>query len=129
MALPNSLQSYQDCLDFFDKVIDDPKGGRVFIGDWNTAHHFRMRCNYARKLDRQQNARIYSPDDIRHGVSVYDPLCFQIKQDTGGGFWVYATKMKLDASQIELLSEVDDGVVEIEGNEVFAIEDQSNENM
>ncbi len=126
MALPSSLQSYSDCLDFFEAVINDPKGGRIYVGDWSRAHHFRMRCNQARKLDREQSARIYPPEDIRHGTSAYDPLCFQIKVDTEGGYWVYATRMKLDPSQIELLSEVEDTVaIDGEAHEVYAIEDQS----
>jgi len=45
MPLPTSLQSYQDCLDFFEKVVDDPKGGRVCLGGYAEAHYFRLRCN------------------------------------------------------------------------------------
>jgi hypothetical protein len=28
MPLPNTIQAYQDCLDFMDKAIDDEKGAR-----------------------------------------------------------------------------------------------------
>ncbi len=126
MSLSNSLQAYGDCLDFFERVIDDAKGGRVFIGTFADAHYFRMRCNQARKLHRQQNLLVHAPGTPLHGCSEYDPLCFQIKVDTTGGHWVYATRMKIDASQIELLSEIDDTPM-IEGPEaMLQIEDQSN---
>ncbi len=124
MALSSSLQAYTDCLDFFDRVIDDPKGGRVFIGSYADAHHFRMRCNYARKMHRDTNARVYPPENKMHGCSEYDPLCLQIKQDTEGGHWVYAVRMQLDASQIELLSEIDD-TPQITDVGPLAIEDQT----
>jgi len=125
MSLSNSLQAYGDCLDFFEKVIDDPKGGRVFIGTYANAHHFRMRCNQARKLHRYQNLMVHEPGTPMHGCSEYDPLCFQIKVDTEGNHWVYATKMQIDASRIELLSEIED-VPLIENEAMLQIEDQSN---
>ncbi len=40
MPLPTSLQSYQDCLDFFEKVVDDPKGGRVCLGGFYGASEY-----------------------------------------------------------------------------------------
>lgn len=108
MSLSSSLMAYQDCLDFFEGVIDDPKGGRVYKGSFADAHHFRMRCNQARKLHRVQNLQIHEPGTKMYGHSEYDPLCLQIKVDTEGGHWVYAIKMKIEASEIELLSEIDD---------------------
>lgn len=125
MSLSNSLLSYSDCLDFFERVIDDPKGGRVYIGDHAAAHHFRMRCNQARKLHRQQNRMIKQPGDPLYGTSEYDPLCFQIKLDSEGGYWVYAVQMKINASQIELLSEIDDDPLQIEDQAPLQIEDMS----
>lgn len=125
MTLSSSLQSYADCLDFFDRVVDDPKGGRIFIGSAADAHTFRMRCNQARKLHRAQNTRIYEEGHKMYGVSEYDPLCLRIKQDTDGNCWLYAERMQLDASQVELLSEIDD-TPQIEAPEAqLQIEDQS----
>ena len=128
MSLSSSLQSYSDCLDFFERVIDDPKGGRVFIGDYADAHHFRMRCNQARKLHRQQNKAIHDPGTALYGCSEYDPLCLQIKVDTDGGHWVYAIKMRLDASQIELLSEIDDTPLIPATEALLQLEDRSDPN-
>ena len=125
MSLSNSLQSYSDCLDFFEAVVDDPKGGRVFIGSYEDAHFFRMRCNQARKLHRERNKMIHDPGKPLHGSSEYDPLCLQIKQDTEGNHWVYATRMKIDASQIDLLSELDDTPL-ITDQAPLQIEDMSN---
>ena len=126
MSLSNSLLAYSDCLDFFEKVIDDPKGGRVFIGSYADAHHFRMRCNQARKLHRQQNEMVHEPGTKLWGCSEYDPLCLQIKVDTNGSHWVYAVKMQIDASQIELLSEIDDTPLIENDPAPLQIEDQSN---
>jgi|SRR5882724_5211416 len=108
MPLPNSLHAYSDCLDFFEQVVDDPKGGRVFIGEYAKAHYFRARCNQARKLHRIQNSKIHDPGTTMHGCSEYDPLCLQLKMDTENNWYVYAVRMKIDASQIDLLSETED---------------------
>jgi hypothetical protein len=125
MSLSNSLQSYADCLDFFEAVVDDPKGGRVFIGDHAKAHHFRMRCNQARQLHREQNKRIHDIGTKLYGASEYDPLALQLKMDTDGNWWVYAVRMSIDASQIDLLSEIDDTPL-IEDRAPLQIEDHSN---
>lgn len=127
MSLSASIQSYGDCLDFFEKIVDDPKGGRIFIGSHADASHFRLRCNQARKLDRQQNARIYETGDKRHGTSDFDQFCLRVRQDTEGGWWVYAERMQLDANAIELLSEIED-VPQIEDQSPLQIEDHSSDN-
>jgi len=107
MSLPTSLQSYQDCLDFFEKVVDDPKGGRVWLGTWSNAHYFRLRCNKARQLHREENKKVHEPNTPLYGASEYDPLQLKLKEDMGGEWWVYAERTTLDPSAVELLSELD----------------------
>jgi hypothetical protein len=126
MALSNSLHSYTDCLDFFERVVDDPKGGRCFIGTYEDAHYFRMRCNQARKLHRLENAKVHAEGSKMHGHSEYDPLCLRLKMDTDHKWYVYAERMHIDASQIDLLSEINDRP-QLEDHTPLAIEDHSRE--
>ena len=107
MSLPSTILAYQDCLDFMDKALDDDKGARVHFLTRDQAEVWRMRCNMARKLDRDQNRRIHEPGHQMHGCSVYDPMQFTIAEDTEGDWWVYARKMVLDPGRVELLSEVE----------------------
>lgn len=126
MALSNSLLSYTDCLDFFERIVDDPKGGRAFFGDYDKAYYFRMRCNQFRKLHRLENAKIHAEGTKLHGHSEYDPFCLRLKIDTDERWWVYAERMTIDASQIDLLSEIDD-TPQIADHSPLAIEDHSEE--
>jgi hypothetical protein len=108
MPLPTSLQSYADCLDFFEKVVDDPKGGRVWMGTYSAANTFRLRCNQARQLHRKQNEKAYAEGMPLHGCSEYDPFQLRLKEDLDGEWWVYAERTRLDPGTVELLSEMDD---------------------
>ena len=109
MPLPTSLQSYQDCLDFFEKVVDDPKGGRVCLGGYAEAHHFRLRCNKARVLHREENKKTHAENMPLYGASEYDPLQLKLREDHDGEWWVYAERTSLDPATVELLSEMDNG--------------------
>lgn len=109
MPLPTSLQSYGDCLDFFERIVDDPKGGRIRLGTYEKASAFRMRCNAARQLHREENKKIHEPNTPLYGASEYDPFQLQLKDDTEGQWWVYAVRSALDPEAVELLSEVEDG--------------------
>jgi hypothetical protein len=108
MAMSNSLQSYPDCIDFFERVSDDPKGGRIPMGTYEKAFEFRHRCNYARKLHREFNKTVYEKGHKMHGSSEYDHMCLRIKEDDEGNYWVYAERLALAVGEIELLSEIDD---------------------
>lgn len=107
MPLPTSLQSYQDCLDFFEKVVDDPLGGRLFVGPYSDAHYFRLRCNKARQLHREENKKIHEEGMPLWGASEYDPLQLKLKEDLEGNWWVYAERTRLNAADVELLSEME----------------------
>jgi hypothetical protein len=108
VTLSESLLAYGDCLDFFERIADDPKGGRVEIGTYEEAHHFRNRCNQARRLHRRENMKIHEPNTPLYGASEYDPFMLKLREDTKGKWWVYAHRMALQPGQVELLSELED---------------------
>ena len=107
MTLPESLLAYGDCLDFFEKIVDDPKGGRYSVGTYEAAHYFRLRCNQARKLHRRENMKIHPANTPLYGASEYDPFMLKLREDTEGVWWVYAERMALEPGQVELLSELE----------------------
>lgn len=77
------------------------------LASYADAHYFRLRCNQARILHRKENAKVYPEGMPLHGASEYDPLQLKLKEDTEGGWWVYAERTQLDPSAVELLSEMD----------------------
>src|SRR6266852_9434184 len=92
-------------MDFFEKIADDPLGGRVERGTYEEAFRFRLRCNQARKLHRAENMKVHEPNMPLYGASEYDPFVFRLREDTDGRWWVYAERVKLGA--VELLSELE----------------------
>lgn len=126
MSLPNSLRAYDDCLKLYDAAMADPKGARACLDTYEACLNMRTRMHYFRKLDREANAETYPIDNPMHGVSAYDDLVVQIHPDEDGQFWLYISKRSARILAIEGLSEVGD-LIDVEGNEVRLIEDQSNE--
>lgn len=137
MPLINAIGAYPDCHEFLEAIVEDPQGGRIWQGHGkdgeNAAIKFRHRCHQFRRLHRKQNERIYPPGDKMHGRSEYDSLKLTVKEDTEGGWWVYAEQYRNPPQSIQLLSEVEpdhsilDGdyeVVEHVGQ--LMIEDHSN---
>lgn len=108
MPLPNSIQAYQDCLDFMDKAMDDERGARMVFLTQDSAQRWRFRCNQARSLHRAQNKLVYEIGHKMYGCSEYDVLQFTIEEDSAGEWWIYARKMVLDTGRVELLSEIED---------------------
>lgn len=126
MSLPSSLLSYEVQLKFMEMAMDEERGTRMFFLREPEAEHFRMRCNYARVLHRAENKNIHEPGMPLYGKSEYDVLVFTIRTSPDG-FWVYAMKQILDTSRVEPIPE-EDYVPSIEATEIFAIEDQSDDN-
>ena len=123
MALSRSIQAYQDCLDFMEKCLEYPTGGRMWFRSDREAEFWRMRCNQARKLDREQNSRMHGPDDPRFGVSPFDTLMFVIKESSDGFHWVYGQRMILDTQKVEPIP--DEEVTMIATDVPLAIEDHT----
>lgn len=108
MSLPTSILSYGDCFKVMDAALEDDIGCRVKIEDYGAARFFRMRMNYARRLDRAKNAEIYEEGHRMHGCSQYDSLVFRVRLDQVGGeefYWVYAEKQDIVLGEIQPLSE------------------------
>lgn len=103
MTVSESLRSYEDCLAVLDAAIADPKGLRLSFEVLSTARHFRLRCHYARKLDRQRNARVYPKEDIRHGTSHYDQLVLRLRS-APPTHWLYFEKITSLPGRVESLS-------------------------
>lgn len=131
MALSSSIQAYPDCHEFFEAVVEDPQGGRIWKGTFQAAHEFRHRCHQFRRLHRKQNEKIYERGHLMHGCSEFDTLKLQIKEDSNSEFWVYAVHVRNAPRSIELLSEVEPDQMVIDGDyEVvnrLQIEDHSGE--
>lgn len=106
MSLPKSLLAYEVQLEFMDRSMDLPAGGRMFFTDEAQAEHFRMRCNYARALHREENEKIHQPGTPLYGKSEYDILVFTIKH-SADGVWVYAAKQIFPENNFEPIPEDD----------------------
>lgn len=106
MTLPNHLGAYGFEIEHFERANDDPTGIRVHFGkDSAAAKKFQLRLHQARALDRQQTRRMYPPQDIRAGSSIYDPLVVRVREDISGDWWVYIERQKFDPTRIESLTE------------------------
>lgn len=123
MALSNSILAYQDCQEFFEKAVEDPKGARRPFQTEEQATRWRMRCHQYRKLHREQNSKIYDLGHMLHGRSEYDALSLSLKHSGDGLTWVYAEKHLLEPGEIEALSEVP----QITAEETRLLEDHSSD--
>ena len=74
MTAAKSRGSYKDCEDYFERAIEAPRGIAVTFEDKARATAFTHRMNTFRSLCRRDTKAVYSPDDPRHGTSMYDPL-------------------------------------------------------
>lgn len=77
------------------------------MGTLEKARHFRLRCNKARQLHREENKKIHAPNTKMYGSSEFDPLQLKLREDHDGEWWVYAERTMLDPASVELLSELD----------------------
>src|SRR5216684_4351797 len=76
--------AFPDCHEFFEAVVDDPQGGRIWKGTFQAAHEFRHRSHQFRRLHRKNNEKIYKPGELMFGCSEYDTLKLQLKEDSAG---------------------------------------------
>jgi hypothetical protein len=125
MSLSTSLRAYADCVRLFDAAIADPKGARAKLGTFDACLNMRTRMHYYRGLDREANANTYPAEHPQHGTSAYDDVFIQIVPDEDGEYWLYMQRRSAQILAIEGLSEVPD-LIDVEGEEVHLIEDQSN---
>src|SRR5258706_13433765 len=95
MSISTSRLSYQDCIEFMDKAMEDDKGARIIFGIRDNATFFRMRCHAARQINRKDNRLIYSAVDPLYDASMYDKLVFGLRKDEDGKTWASAVKTTL----------------------------------
>lgn len=106
MSLPISKGAYHDCIEVFDKAIEDPHGVRVRLPDYSSANYFRMRMHMARKLNREENEETYpDPGHPLHGASPYDKLAVRLIELEGINY-VYVERHGISLELVEALSEV-----------------------
>ncbi len=118
MSVPTSRASYIDCFEVLDQAIADPKGIRVRMRDYDAALHFRMRCHYARKLDRKLNEQVNPPDSPKWGLSQYDVVTLRIRR-LEDQIYLYFERNDIAPTEIERLSDVPDITPEQEPEDDF----------
>ena len=105
MSLPNHLDAYEDCLDFFEQALADTIGLRIRFPTYGQAHHFTMRMHQARALQRALHKRIYPDDDPKHGRSEFDRVTVRTpREDDTQQWWVYIERNNSKVTAIEPLS-------------------------
>jgi len=102
MSVPTTPRAYDDCYEVYDQALKDPLGIRVRMKDYAGANHFRSRMHTARKVDRQQNTRIYEMDHPMFNASAYDCLYLTIEAEENGHY-VYV-RHRPEVQGIESLS-------------------------
>ena len=106
MSLPNTLDAFDDCIDYFDTALADPTGIRVEFAEYGQAHHFTLRMHQARALHRAHLRRVYAEDDHRYGRSEFDRLMVrQPREDEAGHWWVYIERSNSRVVSVEPLSQ------------------------
>lgn len=104
MSVSTSAMSYQDCYTALDAALADPMGVRIKLDHEAAAIHFRMRCHQARKINREDNCKIYENDHPLWGRSEYDLLTLRIRHDADDNTYLYIEKNDTVPGEIELLS-------------------------
>lgn len=76
--MTKSRLAYKDCYAAMDSALESKEGVWMLCDSHGDAYHQRQRLNYARELDRQDNATMYHPAEPLHGRSHYDNLTFKL---------------------------------------------------
>lgn len=108
MTLPDSLLAFSDCVDIFERAMDDGRGCRVRCKDWDAASYLRLRLHKARALDRRKNQLAYEPGHQLHGASPFDEYVVRIKEVRyeGEGSRIYVYVEKTERAEIESLGDL-----------------------
>lgn len=107
MPTSTSRLSFQDCFDYLDRALADDKGIRIGFNRYGDAMQFRLRCNKARAVDRQENAETYESTHPLFGRSEYDCLLLRVVEEDGQAF-VYFQRKDALGLRVESLSEVEE---------------------
>lgn len=107
MSLTSQPAAYIDCYDLFARAADTPLGVRTPFPTEDRAKHFQLRMHQARKIQRDQNSRIYPASSPLYNTSEYDALQVQIRTD-GEEWWVYVRPVGENLEYIETLEPGDE---------------------
>lgn len=100
MSVSTSLLSFTDCIDYFDQALRFSEGCRIPVPDRKYGVNLRMRLNYCRSLDRENNATLYAPGHMMHGRSQYDKITCTIEEE-GDKTFVYLKRNDLVRLEVE----------------------------
>ena len=78
-----------DIITAFDRALGNGKGVRIFCETRGNAVNKRQQCYRAREVDRQENKKIYPPDDPMYKRSIYDALIFIPRIAEDGSWFLY----------------------------------------
>lgn len=117
MTLPDNLLAYGDCTELLSQAVEDPRGVRLRVEDYDKAMHERSRIHYCRTLHRRESTLIYEPGDPMYGKSQYDIITIRIK-NINGEFYLYLERNDKIKGAVEKLSEITD----VEFVEIPAVE-------
>jgi hypothetical protein len=89
MSLPQRLDAYPDCIDVFDRALEEKT--RVEFETYKEAKLFQLRMCTCRALHRDETKRMYERTDPQWGRSPYDKLVVRqpVEDDGPGHWWVY----------------------------------------
>lgn len=104
MVMHNSRLAYIDCYEIMERAMANGKGCRVKFKDLNECFSFRSRMHYARRVNREDNAKVYGPDEPLHGRSAFDRLIISISPTDDGGGYVY---VKVSATENLIVEDLD----------------------
>lgn len=82
-GLSKSILAFSDCKEALERAYESQKGAACSFPDNRAAKVFAQRCHQFRKLDRAENAKIYTePVHSMHGRSVYDTISIRVVDST-----------------------------------------------
>jgi len=124
MPPSKSRFAYDDCYALMEAALADGVGTRYLVDDVGKANQLRLRLNYARSIDREQNAETYELEHPMHGRSEYDKLIFKVNLREGQ-WWVYIEVNTINPLKIEGLSGVEDKEPEFEPPEMMIVPERA----
>ena len=84
MTISESPLAHADIKAVLDRALANGRGVKIACASIGEARNLVQRCYTFRKIDRKSNRDIYSLDDPRYGVSVYDQLsCYPAEEADG----------------------------------------------
>jgi hypothetical protein len=105
LALSNQIAAYEDCLDYFERAQNAPKGIRILKETFAQAYSLRQRLHHFRVLERAETTKLYAPTDPQYNKSENDKFRVTLQSPAEGetGTWVYIEPWAADHIDIEEL--------------------------